>query len=495
MKRTIRLDKGEWQYDDEIQLGKSGGFGAVFEGYSEELEQVAIKRLNTYAEDSARRELKIASYLLNKQYEHIIPIYDSGIDPQTGVTYVVMAKGKNSLANEIVEKKAFQENHVIQILREIVSGLLEAIDIVHRDLKPANVLFHDGKWKIADFGIAKFIEDSTSSMTLSGCLTPQYAAPEQWNNEKVSHETDVYALGCVGCELILGNPPFLGSKEDLKLAHLSQKPPEITSANTYLNMLLMMCLKKNPQNRPSLMRVSELLDLARDQVSKDDDNLKKLSKAAEEVTKKELDIEAQMNVIRIQAEMKSRNVADAITIIKNQFEVLIVQISKAAPNVRISNDHRSISLGEATLTFIENFFQVIYKERFRRSNLDLIIGGMMILKQKNPNYIWSTNLWFGDMDKSGAYRWWECAYMDSPFVLPRRQFAPFAVEDVDDADKAASSAMEVIQYAIYPKMIDDEYQEAFIKRWIILFTHGVKGELRRPARLPIAITNSSDYLT
>jgi len=74
------------------------------------------------------------------------------------------------------------------------------------DLKPDNILYHDGKWKIADFGIARFVEEATASNTLKEFLSPWYAAPEQWRLERATHGTDVYALGCIAFCLLTGKP-------------------------------------------------------------------------------------------------------------------------------------------------------------------------------------------------------------------------------------------------------------------------------------------------
>jgi len=71
-------------------------------------------------------------------------------------------------------------------LIQIVTGLQEIGQLVHRDLKSANILFHQGSWKIADFGIARFVEESTSANTVKGFLSPQFPAPEQWSGEHAS---------------------------------------------------------------------------------------------------------------------------------------------------------------------------------------------------------------------------------------------------------------------------------------------------------------------
>jgi serine/threonine-protein kinase len=127
--------------------------------------------------------------------------------------------------------------------------------------QPGNLLLHEGKWKIADFGIARFIEESTSVNTLEGCLSPHYAAPEQWRLEKAEVATDLYALGCIAYALISGRPPFVGSRpEDIRDQHLNKPPVELPDGTPpKLKMLVNMLLRKSPSARPSLGRVIEQL--------------------------------------------------------------------------------------------------------------------------------------------------------------------------------------------------------------------------------------------
>ena len=82
--------------------------------------------------------------------------------------------------------------------------------MVHRDLKPENVLFLDGHWCVADFGISRYAEASTAPDTRKYALTPAYAAPERWRNEHATSATDVYSLGVIAFELLTGARPFPG---------------------------------------------------------------------------------------------------------------------------------------------------------------------------------------------------------------------------------------------------------------------------------------------
>jgi serine/threonine protein kinase len=158
----IRLEEQSWLFDENDPIGPEGGFGAVFSGLSPGRQKVAVKRLKVDAEMSAHRELRIASQLAGKSTNHIVPIFDSGEDANTGRYFVVMALAHKSLQSDLDHNKIFSQDEAIDILLQTCEGLVELNGLIHRDLKLGNLLFHEGAWKIADFGIARFIEESTS---------------------------------------------------------------------------------------------------------------------------------------------------------------------------------------------------------------------------------------------------------------------------------------------------------------------------------------------
>jgi len=213
---TIRLPGGEWEYDDARALGQAGGFGEVFLG-SGVCGEVAIKRLKLSANQAAHRELAIGQNLMQRSLSHVVQIIDAGQDSESDRYFLVMPVCEFSLQDKIDEASGAVDMQMSSLaISAIIAGLTEVRDITHRDLKPANVLFHDGKWKIADFGIAKFVEDSTSMETLCNSLTPTYAAPEQWKGDRPTTATDIYALGCIIHTLFTGSPPFSGSIDDIR---------------------------------------------------------------------------------------------------------------------------------------------------------------------------------------------------------------------------------------------------------------------------------------
>lgn len=255
--QTITLPRGIWVYDPTKPLGTPGGFGAVYAGFSNEHGELAVKRLHISANDAAHREMRIATDLAGRKLANVIPVLDAGEDADSGAYFVVMPKAEKSLQAEVTG--GLQARDAARIMLDIVSGLIEVNDIVHRDLKPANILFHAGRWKVADFGIARFLEESTSLETLKGCLSPPYAAPEQWQFVRATPATDMYALGCIGYALLTGRPPFPGS--DFRDQHLHADPAALPAGcPPRLQTLLSMMLRKSPSARPGLERVCTLLN-------------------------------------------------------------------------------------------------------------------------------------------------------------------------------------------------------------------------------------------
>ena len=116
--------------------------------------------------------MAIAGELAGRQFENVLAPIDSGQDADTGTYYLLMPRAEKSLDDHLESRGVIPANEAVGMLMQIATGLQEIPEIVHRDLKPANVLFHEGRWKIADFGIARFVEESTSLNTVKECLSP-----------------------------------------------------------------------------------------------------------------------------------------------------------------------------------------------------------------------------------------------------------------------------------------------------------------------------------
>ncbi|WP_328989667.1 Stk1 family PASTA domain-containing Ser/Thr kinase [Kribbella sp. NBC_01245] len=266
MNSQARLVGG--RYEEGDPLGR-GGMADVRKGVDNRLGRtVAIKRLRVdLASDSTfqarfRREAQSAASL---NHPTIVSVYDTGEEPDpngSGITipYIVMeyVAGK-TLRDLIREGRKIMPERAL----ELTSGVLEALDyshragIVHRDIKPGNVMITpQGQVKVMDFGIARAIADTSSTMTQTAAVigTAQYLSPEQARGETVDARSDLYSTGCLLYELLTGRPPFVGeSPVSVAYQHVREEPlppssfdPEIPPE---IDAVVLKALTKNRDHR------------------------------------------------------------------------------------------------------------------------------------------------------------------------------------------------------------------------------------------------------
>lgn len=492
----IKLEITEWEYDPKKKIGPAGGFGVVFAGSGGKYGSVAVKKLKIGAKEAAYRELKIAKELANRQFSHVMPVLDSGQDGQSDSYFVVMPRAEKSLQDELNNGKIFNHVDAANILLQIVNGLSEVPDIVHRDLKPGNVLYHEGKWKVADFGIARFVEESTSLHTVKDNLTPQYAAPEQWQYQRATSATDIYALGCIAYALLTGNPPFQGpSHEQFMHQHLYDTPASLDSGNPKLESLLRMMLRKVPESRPDADRVKHILAqiVESDNQNTSEGGLKALAEAGAEVALRESKEEAKRKEAESEIQRR-RNIAnDALELLKKITNRLFDRICLSTPTARRmagANLH-AIHLGQGNL-FVQPIYhtddRLISYEAFQQSKWDVVAAAQITVAQHEPPSEWGASLWYSKIPSDSNYRWREVSYFGNPLIPKDRlaiKFEPFALRNLSDADEAAAPIMGVYQIAYGPKPIDDEDFDEFCNRWAERLAKAANGQLRGPRNLPL----------
>lgn len=479
--KKIQLPNGQWEFDPSTQLGEDGGFGAVYIGGGENGDNVAIKELHITGKKAAHRELDIANDLLEKSFEHVMPVIDAGRDAISDRYYIVMPIADKSLQQELDEKGQFDETETIEILRSIVSGLEEVPHIVHRDLKPANILFHVGSWKIADFGIAKFVEESTSLQTLKECLSHAYSAPEQWKYETATSATDIYALGCIAHALILGHPPFLGpKKEDFHKQHVEKKPPTPENISPDLRSLVSNMLRKTVNPRPNLERVKSILMALEENDENSSGDIGKLAEAganaAEEAEKREVF----RSVEAIRHDEREQLRVSALEIFYDVLARLGARVTNDTPAAKLNTNDIlwTIKLDDAELRILLlEDGRLIDDKWFPNSGWDVIVGATIEVHQKDPEYVWGANIWYTNLGNGDEYRWWEVTYMHHPRMKSRPSFQPYGLTNYDKADKAAASGMADYQFAGFPTPVDDENLESFLIKWGNLLTRASQGDL------------------
>ena len=117
---TIKLPQGQWKYDPNGSLGPPGGFGEVFHGEGNGKPKLAIKKLHLDAQGTAHREMKIAEDLSGRELNHIVPIFDAGLDAESESYFVVMACAEKNLQEHIVGNGVLNQNEAAKILLDIV---------------------------------------------------------------------------------------------------------------------------------------------------------------------------------------------------------------------------------------------------------------------------------------------------------------------------------------------------------------------------------------
>jgi len=255
-----RVIAGRYLIEEEIGRG---GMGVVYRAaYQAIARDVAIKFLHpNHASDLTYRkrflgEARAANHI---NHDNIIDVTDFG-ETDDGYVYLVMEYLHGHALDRTIATGPLAAARALRIAEQVAQGLGRAheLDVIHRDVKPGNVFLvrrRDGSdlVKLLDFGIARFERDLR--MTTRGTLlgTPEYIAPEQAHNGEVSPRTDLYALGCVLYEMLVGQPPFRGSTSEILVKQMRELPLLPSAANpnvpVVLDPLLLKMLAKDPEQR------------------------------------------------------------------------------------------------------------------------------------------------------------------------------------------------------------------------------------------------------
>ena len=248
------------RYRIEREIG-AGGMATVYLAQDIKHDRrVAIKvlRPELAAVIGAERFLAEIKTTANLQHSHILPLHDSG-SVDGFLFYVMPYVEGESLRDRLNREHQLPVSDAVRLATEVASALDYAHrhGVVHRDIKPENILLHDGSALVADFGIALAVSTAGNRMTESGMSlgTPNYMSPEQAMGERdITPRTDVYALGCVTYEMLIGEPPFTGPTAQAIVARvMTEEPRGITaqrkSVPPHVEAATRVALSKLPADR------------------------------------------------------------------------------------------------------------------------------------------------------------------------------------------------------------------------------------------------------
>jgi eukaryotic-like serine/threonine-protein kinase len=249
------------RYRVERELGE-GGMATVYLAHDLKHDRkVAIKVLKpelaaVIGADRFLREIKTIASL---QHPHILGLIDSGESGGTAFYVMPFVEGE-SLRDRLTRETQLSIADTVRIASEVASALDYAHrhGIIHRDIKPENILLHDGSALVADFGIALAVSAAGGTrLTQTGLSlgTPHYMSPEQAMGEReITARSDVYALGCVTYEMLVGEPPFTGPTAQAVVAKMmtdDPRPPSQLRRTVHPNLdaVVLTALERLPSDR------------------------------------------------------------------------------------------------------------------------------------------------------------------------------------------------------------------------------------------------------
>ncbi len=248
-------------YEMIERIGR-GGMGVVYKARDERLDRtVAIKMIlfGLQPDDQTMARFETEAHAVARlSHPNILAVHELG--RHHGIPYLVLEyiDGAN-LAETLRQRKVLPWKEASELTRTLAKAIHEAHEegVIHRDLKPGNVLMtRDNVPKVCDFGLAKLVDtDAPLTRTADVFGTPSYMAPEQIrSSRKVGPAADVYALGAMLYEMLVGRPPFQGATpleifdQVTKLDPVSPKQlvPEVPRD---LETICLQCLEKDPKRR------------------------------------------------------------------------------------------------------------------------------------------------------------------------------------------------------------------------------------------------------
>ncbi len=251
------------------EIGR-GGMGTVYLGEREEdfRQQVAIKvvRAGMDAEHILRRFALERQILATLDHPNIARLLDGGSTAE-GLPYFVMEYVEGMPIDRYRSEHALSIEDRLRLFVPVCAAVHSAHQrlVVHRDIKPSNIIVTaDGTPKLLDFGIAKLLDDTGGSQTLTElrAMTPEYASPEQAEGRGLTTASDIYSLGVVLYELLTGTKPYrVSTRSPVEIARViattDPPPPSMAASEPVtsrrlrgdLDTIVSMAMRKDPQRR------------------------------------------------------------------------------------------------------------------------------------------------------------------------------------------------------------------------------------------------------
>lgn len=241
------------------QMGE-GGMATVYKAYQASMDRyVALKILPShFANDPqfSQRFIQEAKVIANLEHPNILPVHDFG--KSDNYTYLVMRLIEGGSLSDLMNGSPLPFSEINRVISQIGSALDYAHrhGVIHRDIKPANILIDKlGNCLLTDFGVAKIVEGSSHLTKTGGILgTPAYISPEQGMGQAIDHRTDIYSLGVILYQMVVGILPYNAETPMavvIKHIHDPLPPPHLRfpTLPEAIEQVILKSLTKSPADR------------------------------------------------------------------------------------------------------------------------------------------------------------------------------------------------------------------------------------------------------
>ena len=471
-------------------IGKAigeGGFARVYQAEADDGTPAAVKVIPKAP--GSERELLFEDI---GRFPNVVPVLDKG--EWNGYWVIVMPMAEKSLRTHLNQHDdgRLPVNDALEVLTDVIETLaaIKEGGVVHRDIKPDNILFLDGKWCLADFGISRYAEASTSMNTRKNAWTRQYAAPEQWQLQRVTSATDVYAFGVLAYEILTGRLPFRGPEEaDYKQQHLFEAPDSIEDVPEKLSGMVSQCLLKLPETRPTPANLKQRLR----------EGLEPSSSASlllQQAQRKAVDKEAEAQTLVSVRQSENAHILGlykvAVTSLRDIADSLMQQILRDAPLSKVTFDAEYLlhaKLNEATLIIARSRMVDVdelrsLQNKYRMEHFSILGYSRIIVEdppmQRTPyqHAGLSNSLWYCDVEERETFRWYSTSFevmsimpeeKYHPYISSKGRINPFALDPGKNAFQAMRSGLDAYVVAHDLKPIDHEQKDRFLETWVGLF--------------------------
>jgi serine/threonine-protein kinase len=247
-----------------LELIGRGGMAMVYRGYQPMIDRyVAIKLVRPHfaaAQEFMVRFQREATAIAKLRHSNIVQVFDFGIEEGRYYMVLEFIDGptlKQVLHRARAEGRRLPLDQVLPITTDVAAALdyAHGLGIVHRDVKPANImLMSSGQAVLTDFGMAKILAGGEYTASGDALGTPEYMSPEQGLGSEVGTRSDIYSLGVILYEMLLGQRPFdSDSPVAVVLQHIQEEVPPPSTLDPLMSQpieaVVLKALHKDPEQR------------------------------------------------------------------------------------------------------------------------------------------------------------------------------------------------------------------------------------------------------